>query len=78
MLLLSTLTLMNFSPKQPASKIGTFAFVLVATMIKELVEDLSRNKLDQRSNNPLVWMISGGVWDQVNFWNLIPCDVVKV
>jgi hypothetical protein len=31
--------------------IGTFAFVLVFTMFKELIEDLQRHKSDRELNN---------------------------
>jgi phospholipid-transporting ATPase len=77
-LIVSILTFMSFSPKQPASMIGTFAFVLIATMIKELVEDWGRYKQDQKSNNRLVWKMTEGVWDQVKCWTLMPGDIVKV
>jgi hypothetical protein len=33
--------------------IGTFAFVLVFTMFKELYEDLSRHRQDRELNNKL-------------------------
>ena len=38
-LFISILTCMSFSPKKPASMIGTFGFVLFVTMIKEAFED---------------------------------------
>jgi hypothetical protein len=37
-LIISILTCMNFSPKEPNSMIGTFAVVLIFTMIKEAYE----------------------------------------
>jgi phospholipid-transporting ATPase len=37
-LIICILTLMYFSPKSPISMIGTFAAVLIATMIKEGIE----------------------------------------
>jgi len=37
-LLISILTTLPFSPKSPASMIGTFAIVLIFTMFKELYE----------------------------------------
>jgi phospholipid-transporting ATPase len=37
-LIISVLTCLSFSPKAPASMIGTFAAVLVFTMIKEAYE----------------------------------------
>ena len=42
---------MPFSPKQPASMLGTFGFVLFATMVKEATEDYSRYKSDVKANN---------------------------
>jgi phospholipid-transporting ATPase len=77
-LIISVLTFMSFSPKQPASMVGTFAFVLICTMIKELIEDLSRYKQDRQSNNRLVWKMTGGIWEQVKCWTLMPGDVIKV
>ena len=38
-LIISILTTMPFSPKTPASMIGTFAMVLFFTMLKEAYED---------------------------------------
>lgn len=37
-LIITILTFMSFSPKDPTSMIGTFAFVLVFTMLKEAYE----------------------------------------
>jgi Na+/citrate or Na+/malate symporter len=37
-LIISVLTFLSFSPKNPASMVGTFAIVLVFTMIKEAYE----------------------------------------
>ncbi len=38
-LIITILTMMPFSPKRPASMIGTFALVLIFTMLKEAYED---------------------------------------
>ena len=38
-LVITILTLMSFSPKRPASMVGTFSLVLVFTMLKEAYED---------------------------------------
>ena len=43
-LIISVLTLQEFSPKSPASMIGTFSFVLFLTMVKEAFEDYYRYK----------------------------------
>lgn len=50
-LIISILTSMEFSPKNPVSMIGTFAGVLVFTMLKELYEDFARHKQDRQVNN---------------------------
>ena len=42
---------MPFSPKTPGSMIGTFAFVLILTMIKEAYEDFKRYKSDLEMNS---------------------------
>ena len=42
---------MPFSPKTPASMIGTFAAVLIFTMFKELFEDYYRMRSDKEINN---------------------------
>lgn len=41
---------MPFSPKNPYSMAGTFAVVLVATMLKEAFEDWFRHKADNAVN----------------------------
>ena len=43
-LIISILTAMPFSPKNPGSMIGTFAAVLFFTMLKEAYEDFARYK----------------------------------
>jgi len=45
------LTIMPFSPKNPASMLGTFGFVLILTMIKDAFEDYQRYKSDWTANN---------------------------
>lgn len=42
---------MPFSPKKPASMIGTFALVLFFTMMKEAYEDFQRLKSDREMND---------------------------
>mmetsp|Transcript_30197 Transcript_30197/g.40148 ORF Transcript_30197/g.40148 Transcript_30197/m.40148 type:complete len:113 (+) Transcript_30197:281-619(+) len=42
---------MPFSPKRPASMIGTFSMVLIFTMLKEAYEDYQRYKSDRELNN---------------------------
>jgi len=52
-LIISVLTLMPFSPKSPASMIGTFTFVLFVTMLKEALENYFRYKSDKEANGRL-------------------------
>lgn len=77
-LIVSILTCMSFSPKEPSSMIGTFAFVLLATMFKEAAEDYSRYKQDKQSNNKIVLKYSKGNWTEVLCWTLRPGDIIKV
>ena len=50
-LVITILTIMPFSPKKPASMIGTFTLVLVFTMLKEAFEDYQRYKSDNELND---------------------------
>jgi phospholipid-transporting ATPase len=77
-LVVSILTFMSFSPKQPSSMVGTFAFVLFCTMVKEAIEDYSRYKQDSQSNNKYVTKLYRGNWIEVKCWSLRPGDIVKV
>ena len=77
-LIVSILTSMEFSPKQPGSMIGTFCLVLVATMLKEGIEDYNRYKQDKQSNNRLVNKLIKGNWTKVLCWTLKPGDIIKV
>jgi len=43
--------MLPFSPKNPASMLGTFGFVLILTMIKDAFEDYQRYKSDRTANN---------------------------
>ena len=43
-LVISVLTFLPFSPKDPASMIGTFAMVLFFTLLKDAFEDYKRYK----------------------------------
>ena len=52
-LFITILTIMPFSPKKPASMIGTFTLVLVFTILKEAYEDYQRAKSDRELNNRL-------------------------
>ena len=50
-LFITILTLLPFSPKRPASMVGTFSMVLIFTMLKEAYEDYQRYKSDSELNN---------------------------
>ena len=59
-LLISILTAMPFSPKNPLSMIGTFSFVLVFTMLKEAYEDYFRHQQDKTVNRRPVTVLQNG------------------
>lgn len=77
-LVVSILTCMSFSPKQPSSMIGTFTFVLLCTMVKEAIEDYNRYKQDRQSNSKIVQKHVNGQWKEVKCSNLRPGDIVKI
>jgi hypothetical protein len=53
---------MEFSPKNPASMIGTFGMVLVFTMFKEAYEDYFRHVSDRKVNNAETLKWVDGEW----------------
>jgi phospholipid-transporting ATPase len=57
-LIISVLTAMPFSPKNPFSMGATFAAVLIFTMFKEGYEDIVRHKQDSAINNAQVQKLS--------------------
>lgn len=77
-LIVSILTCLDFSPKRPSSMIGTFSFVLLATMVKEFFEDYSRHKQDKASNDRKVLRLSSDGWGYVKCHKLKPGDIVKI
>ena len=77
-LIVSILTCTNFSPKKPSSMIGTFAFVLIATMLKELYEDYNRYKQDKQSNSRIVHKLNTDGWNLVKCSTLRPGEIVKI
>lgn len=77
-LVISILTCFEFSPKQPSSMIGTFAFVLIATMIKEFFEDYNRYKQDRASNERLITKLTPDGWKKVQCMTLHSGEIVKV
>ena len=79
-LMISILTLMPFSPKTPGSMLGTFALVLVFTMIKEAYEDSKRYKSDLEMNSRSTKLLdkSTGQVRNVKWADVIVGDIVKV
>ena len=59
-LIITVLTTLPFSPKKPASMIGTFSLVLIFTMLKEAYEDYQRYKSDNELNNRATQKINYG------------------
>ncbi len=53
-LIISILTVFDFSPKNPTTMIGTFAVVLIFTMLKEAYEDIKRYNQDKEVNTKKV------------------------
>jgi hypothetical protein len=58
---------MEFSPKNPASMIGTFGMVLVFTMFKEAYEDYFRHVSDRKVNNAETLKWVDGQWTKL-YW----------
>jgi magnesium-transporting ATPase (P-type) len=81
-LVISVLTCLPFSPKNPTSMIGTFAIVLIFTMLKELYEDIQRYKSDKELNTRKtnVLLPSGGMkQSETKMWSEVKVgDIVKV
>eukprot|EP00743_Colponemidia_sp_Colp-15_P004221 GILK01004553.1.p1 GENE.GILK01004553.1~~GILK01004553.1.p1 ORF type:complete len:1297 (-),score=268.93 GILK01004553.1:216-4106(-) len=77
-LIISILTLMSFSPQQPAPMIGAFGFILFVTSIKDGVEDIGRYKQDKEVNNKLAQVIDPetGLLRPMEWQNLRVGDVI--
>lgn len=71
---------MSFSPKSPGSMIGTFAAVLIFTMLKELFEDIFRMISDRSINNTksLVLNQSTKQLENVSWQNIKIGDIIKI
>jgi phospholipid-transporting ATPase len=52
-LLISILSCLKLSPKNPTSQIFTFILVLMFSMVKEAIEDYRRYKMDKEINNKI-------------------------
>ncbi|CAI2370023.1 unnamed protein product [Moneuplotes crassus] len=77
---ISILTCMPFSPKAPASMIGTFSGVLIFTMFKELFEDYYRMKSDKQINNTKthIYNYDKKDFEQVTWKDVKQGDIIKV
>jgi phospholipid-transporting ATPase len=71
---------MPFSPKKPASMIGTFAAVLFFTMLKEAYEDSQRARSDSEMNGRKTKVLdsSSGEARQCKWQDIRVGDIVKV
>ena len=71
---------MSFSPKKPASMIGTFSMVLFFTMMKEAYEDFQRYKTDTEMNNQKTLVLDHDTGEmKERLWSEIKVgDIVKV
>jgi phospholipid-transporting ATPase len=79
-LVITVLTSMNFSPKQPISQILTFCFVLFFTMLKEGYEDFMRYRQDKEINLKMakVWNHRTNEWENKYWQDLKVGEVVRV
>lgn len=79
-LIVSVLTMMPFSPKNPYTQVATFAIVLIFTMIKEAWEDYKRYCQDNLINHKIteVYDFSNKIFKKSVWYKLIPGDIVKV
>lgn len=78
-LIISILTCLSFSPKNPSSMVGTFGFVLLVSLFKELYEDIQRYKNDTISNNKMVNVLSdNNTWIKTECKNIKPGNIVKL
>ena len=69
-LIVSILTCLPFSPKEPSSMIGTFIFVLFFTMLKDAIEDFGRYQQDKKANNKPVIVFTNGNWSEEKCFQL--------
>jgi phospholipid-transporting ATPase len=77
-LIISIFTLLSFTPKEPASMIGTLAFVIVVSLIKEFYEDYSRYLQDEKSNSQTIFKIDSNGWKSIKCKDLRPGNIVRV
>ena len=77
-LIVSILTCMSFSPKEPSSMIGTFVFVLFFTLCKDAFEDFGRYQQDIKNNNKLVHLFNNGNFIDEKAYKLTPGDIIQI
>ena len=79
-LMISVLTLMPFSPKNPYTQTSTFVLVLLFTMLKEAYEDYVRYKQDKDINYKRAKVYNNQTGDfRTSYWSELKSgDVVKV
>lgn len=79
-LMISILTLMPFSPKNPYTQISTFIIVLGFTMLKEAYEDYRRYKQDKEINykKTQTYKSKSKDFENLYWYELKPGDIIKV
>jgi len=79
-LLISLLTFLPFSPKEPSLFIGTFILVLAFGVIKEVLEDRKRQKADDELNNSLANVYNYGnlYYEEAPSKNIKVGDIVVI
>ena len=77
-LFISILTFLTFSPERPGSSIGTFALILLITMIKEAIQDYSHYKYNLKVNDRIVKKYSSKKSEEKISASLMPGDIVKI
>jgi phospholipid-transporting ATPase len=76
-LIISILTAMPFSPKNPLSMAGTFGAVLVFTMLKEAYEDFFRHKADLKINSAKVRRVNGNAIELIEARHVNVGDILE-
>jgi magnesium-transporting ATPase (P-type) len=79
-LMISVLTLMPFSPKNPYTQTSTFVMVLLFTMLKEAYEDFRRYKQDKDINykKTNVYDYKSKQFNNTFWYQLKAGDIIKV
>ena len=77
-LIVSILSCLSFSPKNPTSMIGTFVFVLVFTMVKDAAVDYGRYQQDNKSNNRIANIFMKKKWSKEPCYMIKPGDIIKL